>query len=345
MRNGLGNLRRFAERDSVMTVLEGLWDRLSPYERAVVQSFRAQADGEREQVLVALRRAVQLAPGSPSVTNLAANANPMNRPREARDVLLTVDPERGRLRDWVPYWFHLANSFLMLGEYEQALEAAQRCRQLHPGIVRCLAYQAFALAAVGRVPELTDVLDEIEAMPGVSRQSWALVDVVDFLLFHGRQDVARDVADRAVTWLEARPTVEAATLSQRHEYGRALLFAGRSEEAQRVFDAIVAEFPGDIDNRTHRAFVAARRGNSALALSDADSLEWQAELLEGRQRDQARWWCRGVIYGALGDRERAMELFRQFEPQWYHGPWDHVRAIYEPMSDYPPLQELMRPKG
>ena len=82
------------------------------------------------------------------------------------------------------------------------------------------------------------------------------------------------------------------------------------------------------------------------ALSDADSLESQAERLEGRRRDEARWWGRGVIYSALGDRERAMELLQQFEPQWWYDySWEPGVVIYEPLRDHPEFQELMRPKG
>ncbi len=82
-------------------------------------------------------------------------------------------------------------------------------------------------------------------------------------------------------WFEARSTNEATRLDHRHEYGRALFFAGRIDEAQRVFDATVGDFPDDVVNRTFRAFIAAMCGDTAVALSDADSLERQAERQEG----------------------------------------------------------------
>ncbi len=342
----LVNLGRVAERDSVVTVLEGLWNRLTPYERAVVQSMRALTDGDREQQVVHLRRAVELAPRSPSVNNLAWSLSHTNRPREARDVLLTVDPERGSWRTWAIYWRNLTTALLMLGEYEQVLEAAQRCRHLHPQYVWCPSDQANALASLGRVQELADVLDELEAMPDVSRWPGALVFNLDYLRYHGRLDVAKDVADRAIRWFEARPPNEATTLVHRHHYGRALFFAGRLEEAQRVFDGIVDDFPDNTYNRAHRAFVAAMRGDTAQALSDADWLERHAETLdEGRAKYQARWWYRGIIYGALGDRERFMDLFRQYEPHWIHNAWWHVWVLFEPMRGYPPFEELIMPKG
>ncbi len=52
------------------------------------------------------------------------------------------------------------------------------------------------------------------------------------------------------------------------------------------------------------------------------------------------------IAAALGDRERAVELLRQaaehmLEPVM----WFHVNPYLEPLWDYPPFQELIRPKG
>ena len=44
---------------------------------------------------------------------------------------------------------------------------------------------------------------------------------------------------------------------------------------------------------------------------------------------------------ALGDRERAMELLRERGYQ----PWLHIQYQLEPLWDYPPFQELSRPKG
>ncbi len=52
------------------------------------------------------------------------------------------------------------------------------------------------------------------------------------------------------------------------------------------------------------------------------------------------WW-RAVTAVALGDRERAMALLRE---RGYATGW-HTQFQLEPMWDYPPFQELYRPKG
>jgi len=207
-----------------------------------------------------------------------------------------------------------------------------------------LADQTLALAALGRVAELREVVDELEESPNALSPT-TLVDPAELLRRYHHVDAATELADRALVWLEARPPIEATGLFHRHAYGRALFLAGRTAEAQRVFGALVDDNPDRGDLRMYRGFIAAMRGDTAQALGDAEWLEHQAELVEGIDRDAMRWWCRGVIFGALGDRERAMELFQQFRPRQTFDFNDYMTFLYEPMRGYPPFEELMRPKG
>ena len=51
---------------------------------------------------------------------------------------------------------------------------------------------------------------------------------------------------------------------------------------------------------------------------------------------------RARIAVALGERERAMELLRQAGPLSGGG---HADPLLEPLWDYPPFKQLLRPKG
>ena len=55
---------------------------------------------------------------------------------------------------------------------------------------------------------------------------------------------------------------------------------------------------------------------------------------------------RAMIAAALGERERATELLIDFSAEWFHmaHDWAHDPR-FEPLRDYPPFQELIRPKG
>ena len=329
-----------AERDSVMFLLERLWDRLSQYEKAVVESFRAQDNGEREQFLAALRREVELAPGSPSVNNLALHLNRQNRPEEALTVLRSVDPERGWWRHWASYWELVSDAYHMLGKYEKELNAAQRCRRLQPGYPLCRAFQSRALAALGSVEELNELMHEIENSNDLPLVRSAIVRAAETLLANGHVEAARQIAERATVWFEDRPDAEAGTPDHRLWYGRALFLAGRAVESQDVFDALVKEFPNRVDTRSTRAFVAAMRGDTIQALED---YEWIRRYDGSEWAEDAVLWFRGIVAGALGRRDRAVaslsQAHRGFEVA------DRIALFYHPLRDYAPFREWLRPKG
>ena len=155
---------------------------------------------------------------------------------------------------------------------------------------------------------------------------------------HEHIDAAREAAERAVRWFEARPPYEAITFEHRQWHGRALFLAGRGDEAKTVYNALVQEFPDRFDIRAARAFIAATQGDTAQALSDR---EWFGG------RTQNTMWQRGIIAGVLGDHDRAAELLRQAAEtrDWFYF-WD-VRntVLYAPLCENPDFQELLRPKG
>ena len=95
--------------------------------------------------------------------------------------------------------------------------------------------------------------------------------------------------------------------------------------------------PGGFSLRTHTlarlAVVSARQG-------DRDEVLRISRLLE--DEDFTFPW-RASIAAALGDRERAVALLRE----WLTccGGYSNLHKSYEPLWDYPPFQECIRPKG
>jgi len=54
---------------------------------------------------------------------------------------------------------------------------------------------------------------------------------------------------------------------------------------------------------------------------------------------------RARIAALLGDRVEAMALIQEFDQEsWYRWWWQH-EIDFESLRDYPPFQELARPKG
>jgi DNA-binding SARP family transcriptional activator len=125
------NIGQWREADSLVGIVARSRDRLSDYDQHWLDYLRAELDGDNPAALRAIRRAAELAPGSKAVYNRARQALHSNRPQEAVDALLTLDPERGPMRGWRPYFEQLIGAYSALDEHERALEAAQQYRKTY----------------------------------------------------------------------------------------------------------------------------------------------------------------------------------------------------------------------
>jgi tetratricopeptide (TPR) repeat protein len=218
-----------------------------------------------------------------------------------------------------------------------------RCHQLFPRQeAEILLHQAKALAALGRIKELRSVLDAIEVAPDIPRVRNTMVRIVEVLRSNGHEQAAREVLERSIRWFENRPPGEQEGDNHRVWYAGVLFLAGQLNEAQRVCDGLVADFPDNFIYRGLRGVVSASLGDTAQAITDS---EWLAAL-DRRSLLGEQTYYRGAIAGALGHREDALSLLRQSfsEGEWH---WWPVRSRVETQSlrDYGPFQELMRPKG
>ena len=338
--NGSG---RKAERDSVMELLESRWDRLSPYERAELQSFRGLIAGDADEWVRHLRRAAQLAPGSVNAWNLASALPDRNRPHEAQQVLATINPESGVWRSWGAYWIVLADVYLALDQPEEALTAIERGLRKHPDLrVNGLQYRAQALAVLGRVQELRSLLDEIDIGADIEGIRNTQVEGIEALRVNGHVDAAGELAQERINWFERRPADEAATVQHRYWYGRLLFVAGRVDEAQAIFDQLVEESAEVVSTsdwlnvRTTRGFIAAMRGDTVQALAD---MAWFENQPGNTSLEQ------GIIAGALGRQEKAITLLREGAQQHPFKWFQRIRVLFDPVRDHADFQELIKPKG
>jgi tetratricopeptide (TPR) repeat protein len=347
------NNGELAQADSVLNVMEGIGERLTPYYRAYWEYMSATLHGDLERGMLAIRRAAEMAPGSRAWYNRGLQSVWTNRPREAFAALSALDPERGAMRGWSGYWTELTAALHMLGEHERELEVARRAGQLFPNRPGwTLGLQARALGALGRIEELNSILDQMVRVGPPDRTRLTSVLAVQTLRSHGHIGAADDVLSDAIDWFEARPPAEAASVRHRESYGDVLFLAGRKDGAQRVFDMLVSEFP-DSDDMTHRGrvdlthrgrrgFIAAVRGDTALALADE---RWLADLARPHMWGNNTFY-RGVILGALGQQAEAVMLLRQSFNEGKRASWlGTAEYCLAPLRDYPPFQELMRPKG
>jgi tetratricopeptide (TPR) repeat protein len=339
-------LSRYAEHDSVVSILEGFGDRLTPFDAAEVQYHRALNDGDREQLLTALHRASELAPHSFATDNLAwALILHFDRPYEAIDVLLRSVPQRRLRITGRMYLNNLMMAYWDTDQHEEALEVARDFREVFGDNVPSLYREAYSLAGLGRVEEVNALVDEILALPeeGLRQGLW-IRRIAVYLRRHGHVDAAREVVDRAIQWYEARPPETKSSPAWRYpHYSIALYVAGRCDEAYGVIKPLSAEFPENISYRGFVGEVAACRGDREEAL---ETSQW-LEALDTPYLYGANTMWRSVIAAALGDGESAVALWRQARAEGYQlpSPGDSWWVTFESLRDYPPWQELTRPKG
>jgi tetratricopeptide (TPR) repeat protein len=344
------NLREWAQADSLVGILERFRDRLSEYDRRWLDYLKARVHGDYTAAYAAIHRASELAPGSKAVYTVALIAHRLNRPQEALGALLSLDPERGPMRGWASYFVSLRRAYLALGEYQRALESAQKFREIFGNTLFTLSGEALCLAALGRVEEVNEVLDEMIALPEQGPyqryplyRGYLMTQVAAYLRRHGHADAGSTTVGRVTQWFETRTPETRATALWRSYYAWALYVANRWDEAHGVAKSLSEELPEDLNYRGLVGVLAARRGYRDEAV---DMSQWLEDLDRPYLRG-AHTALRSQIAGALGDGENAVALWRQASAEGFDlpRPWDLVWISFEPICDYAPFQELVRPKG
>ncbi|MCI0698147.1 protein kinase [candidate division KSB1 bacterium] len=339
------NLDRHIQADSMIRIVNQARERITPIERHLTDWLRAELQGNKAGALGAIRQLVETTPSwDLALYQLGYNALQVNRPRETVEVFAQIDPERGLMKGWASYYAVLTAAYHTLGDHRQELKAAQHGRRQYPDMLRILAYEARALAALGRIEEGNERLDEGLALP--PQGEWTPTRVMEQtaaeLREHGHRQAAFAVLDRAISWYQNRPSKEAATASHRYGLGRTLYMAERWEEAQALFEKLAVEDSSHIDYQGHLGTIAARRGEVERARRIAEQLQrLQRPYLSGNHT----YW-RAKIAALSGERERAVTLLREAFAQGYnYGAHVSRDMDLESMRDYPPFQELMKPKG
>ncbi|UCD23160.1 MAG: tetratricopeptide repeat protein, partial [Gemmatimonadota bacterium] len=330
-----------ADADSLIGIAERSWDRLSRRERLTLSWLRAR---QRGAGIERLRASRGLAESHPIwMYQSGYDAMRVNRPQEAVEALERVDPARGWMKEWVNYWDQLTAARHMLGDHRSELRNARRGREQHPDRLLVFNYEARALAALGRVDEATLLFDEILGLP--PDPSWGHAEPVVFagLCFraHGYSEAAQEVFRLALDRLSSFLPHESQSRSYRHNLGQTLYWSERWDEAREVFLQLVMENPDNVEYKGHLGVAHARSGNvdEASTISDELALMDRPYLLGSNTLWRAR------ITAVLGDRGHAFELLRQaFTEGIDYGIWLHRDIDFESLRDYPPFQELIKPK-
>ena len=143
-------------------------------------------------------------------------------------------------------------------------------------------------------------------------------------------------------------------LSVRFQHARLVLSAGNLSEARRLFEAVAEEAARAEDRYTeldcfgYLATIALRQGDPARAATLSGGLD-EVSPPNGREQGRLSFVLRRLNWRArlaaeAGDRKAAMRLLRQVLERGL-APRNTRYNGFESLRDYPPFQELLRPKG
>ena len=338
------NLGQLAVAESIAVEAGKSSEGIGAYDRLRLDFLLAALHGDRVGAFRAVRTAAKMVPGGTTHWAAISVAVSVNRPREALEIegRLHIPEDLGRAP--LLYWNGLTRALHMLGEHEEELAVAQRGREAWPSYLPTIAYEVRALAGLGELVELRDRIEECLTLR--PERGWTPPAVIrtaaSELVVHGHPEVAQEVLRRAYEWHESRSSDDARSESGRYDHAQTLYLDRQLDEADRLFTELAAEFPRTVNYLGYLGAIAARQG-------DRDGAERIAGQLRDWEQPYIRGWhtmWRARIASLLGEEAAAVTLLREALAQGReYGPELHADLDFQPLWDFPPYQELMKPKG
>ncbi len=358
----IDNQGKHREAMALIDSVEKKHARLTPIVHRRLDAMRANFAGNLEEFYSAVNDIVKLSPGNLwDAEDLALAASFSNRPREAVEAFRTVREDFVPSKPFGAYLLlEWTGALHLLGRHEEELQEARWGRGIYPHLLNVHAYEARALVALGRMDEMEKLIEDILTMPSewaypsccLPRATPAYVMLVsaEELRAHGHREDSLKMAGRAVDWYRSRTGEDARLEDTRSGLGDALYQAERWEEARAVFAALAAGHPGNIFYKGRLGTLAARRGDRATAQRIAEELRrLETPYLYGNHTSRS-----AGILALLGDKEGAVALLREAVAQGagngdvpdmygYGFVFRHSMDL-EPLHDFPPFEDLIKPK-
>jgi len=345
---GLGNRGEYAAAYEIVSRLDREKDGFPPYLRHILNWYNADLQGRTEDSLRYAREALRLYPSGLTLRHIVGDsALEANRPLISIEVYSAFSrEERERYyRRPTGHWpvGNLAGAYHMLGRHEEELETVRREMPFFPGNLEVRSYEVRALAALGRRDEIARVVEESLATASLFGTAGTVMrTAARELREHGARDLSLMYARRAVQWYRDKA---AGSVAGEEEFSRlidALCLAEEWEEARRTVRGLSLKDPEDIDHLAWLGILAARLGDRGEAWRISERLKAvDKPFLFG-----GSLYNRACIASLLGDRELAVSLLREaFAQGCSYGVHVLSDMDLEPLRDYEPFKELMKPKA
>ncbi len=332
------NTGQWDEADSVLRRLDLLRHRLPPIGRLELDGMHTALRGDNEGELRNLRE-LAARDSSPLVLFLLGlSANKLLRPRialvalERSDSIMVAAGEIGQSRA-------IGTAYHQAGAYDAELRVARRARRQFPAPV-FLEYQLRAYAGLHRSNEAIGLADTV--LRGINDPSGMPVQFIINgaldLRIHGDSVAAARLFKMARAWYETHAVAKPLP-SRSLEEGRAYYLTGQLDSAESRF-ARAARDTLNVAAAGYLGLVRLLRGDRKAAATIADSLgalprKWLFGV-------HTAW--RAAITGALGDKERAVQLLRQASREGASMDSWHYAPYLDALRGYAPFETLIRPE-
>jgi len=338
------NLEEYEQATAINEAVLACRSRLSPAERLGADYLTEWLAGDRGAALRTLGRVTELVPNSEVLAQLGRDAMLCNNPRYSVEILERVDPERGWIPSWTPYWQRLTEALHLVGDHERELDAARRGRRQHPEALGPLLYEGRAYAALGDTDAVGRIGDEVVAL-GSDRfisAGEALFTAARELKAHGHYAAGVDMLARAIDWQRDWSVVGSPTVSDRLALARMHYEADQWPAAAELLAPLQRERPDDNDVLGSVGTLAARMGDEVAARCAQSALGAKTGRFHyGRH---LVWAAR--IAAVLGDAGTALSLLRgAFARGYGHDVRLHTDIDLSLVARDERYQEMLRPRG
>jgi len=343
-----GNQGRYAEADTIIQVIKENRGQLSPYYCHMLDWYTAYLKGKSEEALRFIIKAEKMVPKNIVINYMHGfSALEINRPLETVKTYAKMDSVDLEIlyRRLVGTWRigALADALHMLAKYKQELKEVRKGQKYYPNYLRLRAYEARTLAALGKIDAVREVIEKSLVLVSSSGTPGdVMLEAAWEFRVQGHMEAYKEIADQAVGWYQNRLRMKEVNEAMHSDFATALYTAEKWDKAQAVFAELAEDDPENIEYKGRIGLLAARKGERDKALEIFKELESiDRPYLFGEHT----YMC-ARIASLLGEKEEAVVLLRDaFAQGLKYGAYLHYEMDLEPIRNYKPFQELLKPKG
>jgi tetratricopeptide (TPR) repeat protein len=157
---------------------------------------------------------------------------------------------------------------------------------------------------------------------------------------HGYGESAAKMFEQSLSWLRQRPPEEMQSERMKYRLAWALLNTQNLTEASTVLRELVESYPENIHYLGSLGFASAKKGDRDEALRISEKIKnWNKPYLFGGDL----FW-QAAIAASLGEKDRAIAFMRNAIAQGQDYTDLNCDIVLEPLWDYPPFKELIKPR-